>query len=566
MDSHSSQSEKFIYATLAVTALGVRLIGLGHSPLNETEAGLALQSAGKLIADAGNISSQPGYEALTRMLFTLFGASNFLARFLPAVMGSLLAIAPFYFKKYLGSKEALLLAAILVFDPAGLVLSRQAGGDMLAVSGLALAAANLSYRRFKSAGFWLGIALLGGTSVWYGLLILPVSALVLDWLVLPGKIKPVLLNCAKNSGKALLLFAAGTFLLVGTLFFFYPLNLGDFGGSLGDLLRGFASPEPFSIKVVIIVALTYYLPGIILGIWQGFGGIIGKNKVDQALLVIFAVSLLWVIVYPGRAVGDLIWLAIPLWSLTVRRVIQLTNIAKVERKSVFAHVFLVVVLAGFIWLNLSGYVLSIGNAASEKNRLAAIIISVVLLILTTVLVGWGWTWRTAGKALTLGFCLFFTVYSIGVSLRAAGYGDKPCHEPWRDSPCFAGADHMVRTIQDISEWNFKSRTGVDIGVAGLQPDALLWSLRNYPGVNQSIALSSVNQPSLLITDNDEKINLPPEGYLGQDFVIMQKVDWKEAFEKNYLAWLVNRKVSSEDDLILLWVRGDLFPGSVEQNY
>lgn len=565
MDLHSSQSEKMIYAALVVTALVVRLIGLGHLPLNEAEAGLALQSAGKLVADASDVSSQPGYVALTRMLFTLFGTSDFLARFWPVLIGSFLVVVPFYFKKYLGSKEALLLAAILVFDPAGLVLSRQAGGDMLAVSGLALTAANLSSKRYKSAGFWLGIALLGGISVWYGLLILLVSAVALGWLGIQGKIILTLSDGVKNAGKALLLFAVGTFLLIGTLLFFYPSNLGGFGGSLGDLLSGFASPEPFSIKVIIIVALTYYLPGIILGAWQGLDGIIGKNKVDQALLVVFGVSLLWVIVYPGRSVGDLIWLSIPLWALSARKVIQLANISMAERTSVFAHVFLVVVLAGFIWLNLSGYVLSIGNAASEKNRLVAIIISVVLLILTTVLVGWGWTWRTAGKALTLGFCLFLTVYGLGASLRAAGYGDKPCHEPWRDSPCFTGTDYLVRTIQDTSEWNFKSRTGIDIGVVGVQPDALLWSLRNYPGVKQSIAFPTLNQPSLLITDNDE-INAPPEGYLGQDFVIMQKVDWKEIFEENYLAWLVNRKVASEDDLAILWVRNGLFPGSIEQNY
>lgn len=562
MDLRSSQSEKYVYAALAVAALGVRLIGLGHLPLSEAEAGLALQSAGKIVGDVGAVPSQPGYEALTRMLFVLFGTGDFLARFWPAVMGSLLVITPYYFKNYLGSKEALVLAAILVFDPAGLVLSRQAGGDMLAVSGLALAAANLGSKHYKSAGFWLGIALLGGLSVWSGLIIILVSAAMLGWWVMPGKIKPILLDYLKSGGRELLLFTLGSLLLIGTLFFLYPTNLGRLGGSLGDLLGGFASPEPFSVQVMVIVALSYYFPGLLLGIWQGCVGIIRKNKTDQALLVLLAVSLFWIIFFPGRSVGDLIWLAIPLWALSARRIIQLINIPRTERKSVFAHVLLIVVLAGFIWLNLSGYVLSIGNAGSEKNRLAAIIISAVLLILTTVLVGWGWTWRVAGKALALGFCFVFTVYSLGASLRAAGLGDNPCNEPWRESPCFVGADRMLRTIQDASEWNFRSRNGIDIRLVGTQPDALLWSLRSFPGVNQSLAASSLNQPSILITDKDE-INIPSVGYLGQDFVIMQKVDWKEVFGKNYLEWLVKSKVSSEDDMVILWVRSDLFPGSAE---
>ena len=127
------ETSLFILALLL--ALGVRFYNLGAAPLTDAESEWALQALQVANPDKVNgtleIGPQPAYVLLTSVMFDLFGASNFLARFWPALAGSLLALVPFYLRtnkvrRPLGRYAALILAfglrvRVFYHDPLNLI-------------------------------------------------------------------------------------------------------------------------------------------------------------------------------------------------------------------------------------------------------------------------------------------------------------------------------------------------------------------------------------------------------------------------------------------------------------
>jgi predicted membrane-bound mannosyltransferase len=97
MQSPRLTIENVLWGLVLTLALGVRLLNLGSVPLSDPEAGWALQALSIFPGDA-NIEpvapgAQPGYLALSGLLFALFGSSDGLARLLPALAGGLLCLA-----------------------------------------------------------------------------------------------------------------------------------------------------------------------------------------------------------------------------------------------------------------------------------------------------------------------------------------------------------------------------------------------------------------------------------------------------------------------------------------
>ena len=93
--------EILIYIFALALAFGIRFFNLGNSPLSDAEAVWALQARElSQVAEYGKniqIGPYPGYVLLTGLLFSVFENTNFLARFWPALAGSLLVMLPYLF-------------------------------------------------------------------------------------------------------------------------------------------------------------------------------------------------------------------------------------------------------------------------------------------------------------------------------------------------------------------------------------------------------------------------------------------------------------------------------------
>ena len=172
MNSTRLKNEGWLYWLAFLIALGFRIIQLGASPLNDSEAALALQALDIARGQRPLLDPQPAYILFTSILFAITKSTNFMARAVPALVGSLLVFVPYLFREKLNPRPALILAFLIAFSPGLVALSRQANGTILAVTFLLFAWGMWINGRTIPAGVFAGLALLSGTSLWAGLLTL----------------------------------------------------------------------------------------------------------------------------------------------------------------------------------------------------------------------------------------------------------------------------------------------------------------------------------------------------------------------------------------------------------
>ena len=90
--------EGWLYALAFFTAVALRFIQLGAMPLTDVEAAPALQALHIAQGLKPALSPHPFYILFTSIFFFLYGGgTDFLARLIPALIGSLLVFAPLLF-------------------------------------------------------------------------------------------------------------------------------------------------------------------------------------------------------------------------------------------------------------------------------------------------------------------------------------------------------------------------------------------------------------------------------------------------------------------------------------
>ncbi|MBI5052193.1 MAG: glycosyltransferase family 39 protein [Chloroflexi bacterium] len=131
--------EAALYVLIGAVALVLRLANLGAPPLLVSEARDALavyrytMSMGVPLSTLG-----PAWFALTSLCFTLFGSSEFWARFIPTIAGTVIVFTPLVFRKEIGRLAALAASAFLAISAVAVASSRYADGTTLAALSLLL--------------------------------------------------------------------------------------------------------------------------------------------------------------------------------------------------------------------------------------------------------------------------------------------------------------------------------------------------------------------------------------------------------------------------------------------
>jgi hypothetical protein len=270
------RNEHLLYLLAFLLALGLRLANLGKAPLSDFEAGWALQSLALARGETVTLGALPGYIFPTTLLFFLAESTNFVARFWPALAGSLLVLAPFAFREKLGQRAALIIAFGLAIDPGMVALSRLAGSLMLAIAFTMLAWAFLYRRRYAWGGVAAGLALISGPAVITGCLGLAVAyglarllGVFRDDDILPDG------HPTQNShwpSRAdwlqVLIFGAGTLLIVSTLLFRFPQGLAAWADTLSAYLQSWSQNAGIPAGRLLAALFFYAILALVTG---GFG-------------------------------------------------------------------------------------------------------------------------------------------------------------------------------------------------------------------------------------------------------------------------------------------------------
>ena len=241
MNSSRLKNEGWLYWLAFLIALGLRIVQLGAAPLTDSESQFALQALNIAQGQETLIGPQPAYILFTSILFFITESTNFAARFLPAIAGSLLVFTPLYFREKLKPHAALVLAFLFAFDPGLTALSRQANGTILAVVFLLSAWGMWRNGRAIPAGVFAGLALLSGPSIWSGVLILGLTSVFLRRMTGNTTQQP-----EQEFVRSSLLALVATLFLGGTLFFTNPKGLSALFNSLPVYFNGWTSPSVFT--------------------------------------------------------------------------------------------------------------------------------------------------------------------------------------------------------------------------------------------------------------------------------------------------------------------------------
>jgi hypothetical protein len=557
----SFRRETGLYLLALIIGLAVRLVSLGRLPLSDQEATWALQALGIANGTHPVLGSQPGYVVLTAALFFAFGgATNALARLLPALTGSALILVPSLFRERLRPRPAVILAFALALEPGLAALSRQAGSSILAVT-FTLAAWGLwEKRRFAAAGICAGMALLSGPALWAGVL-----GLAIAWALLrpfereatpTAKVRAGLTQrVQRRDWITAAVYAAGAIVLIGTLFMAVPGGLSAWIASLPDYISGWGRASDISIPVMLSSLLAYQPLGILLALVTIVRGWLQASPRVRRLSTWMVVALLLALFYPSRQVVDLGWMLIPLWALASLEAARSLNVHPSERREVLGAVALIGVLLVFVWLDYLA--LQRPGVLPDQALLRTWLLlgSLFLLGVSLLLVAVGWSARIARFGAVWGLAAFLGVYSFGALMAASGIRNVPNGaEMWSPGAQLPMAELLQRSVRDQSSWSDIDPDSQSVTIAGIDSPALQWMLRDRPVEVRASAGAAAGSPMVITGDQQDPALTAT--YRGQSFVWRSTPLWSWAA---FPEWLPFHEAAHQDEAIILWVRNDLFP-------
>ncbi|HJS19492.1 MAG TPA: hypothetical protein VJ785_12155 [Anaerolineales bacterium] len=584
MNSTRLKYEGWLYELAFLIALAFRLIQLGASPLNDSEAALAMQALQIARGAPPLLGPQPAYILLTSLLFSVIESTNFIARSLPAIAGSALVFAPFLFREKLKPRPALVLAFLFAIDPGLVALSRLAGGTILAITFTLFAWGMWAHRRPIPAGIFAGLALLSGNSIWMGLV-----AFGLVWLFVQGLGTRQSASQSEDSTSSIsegpessgaaeasqdsntsypvrhaLLAMIATLVLVGTLFFLVPNGLSAWASSLPAYLSGWVAASVMTPARTAFTLLVYEPLGLffaILSLIRGFRT--GSQRIIR-LSIWLGVSLLLAIFY--RQPGELAWVILPLLALASLEISHSLNISRSDRLEVGVVATVLLILLAYIWFDIaaigldpfSQFVATLPGFGSIQNPRYVILYGALgILVLCILFVAFGWSSRIARLGAEWAFLISLTVYSLGAAWDSSGVRNRNAVELWTPDQKPAQADLLLASVKDVSEMSLGHDQSQPVAIVGVDSAALEWLLRDH-FAEQVSALDPQSTPPIIITPPMDNLSLPA-AYRGQDFTWRQRVQYESMQRPEWWRWLVNRQLPRENETIILWARDDLFP-------
>jgi uncharacterized protein (TIGR03663 family) len=519
------------WAIIGLIALAMRVARLGDTPLaagEVREAILAWRAATGQGMPTADYS--PLLLAANGLLFTLFGASDGLARLLPALCGAGLALTPLLFRRRLGRVGALVSAGYLAISPTALVACRRVDGTVIAAAGaMTFVGGVLRFVETERRG-WLTLAAVGlalgvtAEAAVYGVL-LPLivaygiaSQLQLD--IRPLAFGHPASRIRRHARHALLTFLAAVVLLATGFGWNLP-GVGASGHSLAAWIERFrpaSSPAASPLTLLTVYelwAVVFGIGGMIWG-WQ-------RRKAVALLLGLWAgLTVLLLALMPGRAPTDVLWAVVPLAMLLGLAMEGLVDETSSDAGLRAVHLLVVVVLWGHAYLQLARYA-SFGDPADLALALVTVVLQGLVGLSLALVVGWQVSFRTAAAGTAIALLTLTLSAGWGVTYRRSA---DP-REVLLCEPTPSNVRDLVQTLEGISWQQTGLPTTLDFTYEAPQGSVLAWYLRDFDHalrVDRLGDLPADEIGSVVVTVGWDETVMPSTDreYAGQDFPVRRR--------------------------------------------
>ncbi len=583
---------------LFALALVLRLIDLDLVPMTIREAPNALAALRAVWpATPGDplTSSSAAVFLAQAVGFTAFGSGAFAARFLTAVVGAAVVLAPLLFRRRLGLSWAFAFSVALVFSPTLLLAARESAPESWALA--SAAAALWAFDRWRVggraawaiAGSVAGIALAlltgWGGSVLAGIL-LGAAALARAW----GR-RMVRFDLPPLGGESApwwrafpwagaLGYSALAVGLLATVFMLYPAGLNAVAAAIGDLAGRFAplgGEAPASpLGTTLFYETTVWLLAIAAVIYLLRRDLVGA--VERFLIAWLALGVIAALLFAAGPAQSL-WIAPPLAGLVSRLLVDLLRTDDQPGSWVpgwARWVCALVTLALLLIFSMAFQSFARALAQAPGGELAAapldpasLILMAVMLLFAVIVAVLGvnlWNRRTVLLGVGLAIAAFGGVASLGAGWHAAVPNAGDPAEPWHFTASDFGAQSLTQTLEELQDRLSRGLTTMPLTVQAAPDGLLAWLVRDYPNaVFVRDAREAVGAQVFL----SEALALPELGgaYVGQDFTLTRTWTARGLALTELPAWWAQRLVMPRArDTVLpatatIWVRQDVYDGT-----
>lgn len=559
--------EVFLYLLIIGVALALRLSDLVHYPLNTGESVQALAALdvyqGRI--PAGGVYS-PLLVSLTGLVFLLFGDADWAARLVPALLGSALAVFPFFLRRQLGSVAALIASGLLVFSATTLFWSRTLSGDMVAAVGVALLWIGLIrwLEEGQSSGLYgvvtgLVFLLLGGPG---GFTALAASLLLLPGLFFTGHLAGLKQKFAED-GVALQRagwWGGALFLVLATAATFNVGGLAAISDVVTQWLGQFGLQPQAEAGPAALLTLFLYEPLILFFGLAGVVPALQSGRLGDRLPVIWLALIIGLdLVMGGRGSGQVVLAAFPLALLAGRQIgawaENWRRYAHLESDGLLVAISLMIL--GFSAISLVSWVrCTVAQAGCTTAWVLPLAGMLLITSLAIIFGGWygsGVAWRGLGAVLLVATaCL-----SGGMAWRLSygPLGNLPFQTPVALPPSI----RLPIMLDDISRASME-RTGdahtISIAVVNLDAPVLRWYLRQYDQVRYVRDFASVEDAEVILARPDT--GHPVSGaYAGEEFSLVSY--WRLGLleGKQAVNWYLYRLIPTHipgSDQVVMWLK------------
>lgn len=546
----------FVWFLLAfLTGLGLRLWGLSEMRFTLGEAQIAQSAWQMAIGKAAGLPGNMSYAGLSALLFFLFEPSFFFARLLPVLLGSSLILVPWFWREELGEKIALVLAFGLAIDPIPLSFSRQIVTPVFVLAGIGWAVTGLKHKRPVLAGGMFALAFLGGYSFW--VLALLGLAVFLVWR------KRTYFNFINGSHKekAFLLPLLTSFVvslaLISSAFLLSTESLGGIGAGLVEFFRLFGKSYEISFYQPIIAAIAYSILPLLFAIWA----LVEDLRHNQPLknlpyLIGWGLSVLLSLLLGRQDLGLLAFAALFAWLGAADSIERIIEQVSERREVVFWVTLFQIVILVYIQVVSGRLTSSTLNTQDMRLALLAILAGVLLMVISTILVGLGWSREVSGQALRNSLLIVLLGITVGVSLRSIRQQQESMSLSLLAGPILLPNNDVEVVVDEIDRDGRADKTELTYDLGKLQ-DQFSWFFREQ--VNRENT-QNVLQTDLVLSETETEFSVT-DAYRGRNVVLFRQIDQEVVKPGDFLKTLLGEPLPLVSQNGVLWVRLNLFTGA-----
>ncbi len=548
-----SQFTWFLLAFLV--GLGLRLWGLSEMRFTLAEAQIAQGAWHMAMGDAAGLPGNMSYAGLSALLFHLFEPSFFFARLLPVLFGSSLILIPWFWRNELGHKTALVLAFGLAIDPILLSFSRQIVTPIFVLAGLAWAVTALKSKRPVLAGIMLAVGFLGGYSFWVVALV--GTAVFLIWR------KRASFEFADESYKAksfllpLLTSFIVSLVLVSSAFLLSSEGLGGIGSGLVEFFQLFSIKYEFVAYQPILVAIAYSLLPLFFAIWALAEDLRNHRPLKNLpFLIGWGFSVLLSVLLGRRDLGLLAFTAVFAWLGAAGNISRIIEQASERREIVLGVTVFQIVILVYSQMVIRRLTLLPVNSQDFRYALFALLAGILLLAISTILVGMGWSRQVGGQALQNSLLIMLIVLTVGMSLRSVRSQQETTSLSLLAGPIVLPNNDIEKVVNEIDREGRVDKSEITCDLGRLEQQ-FAWFFREQVDWKSA---QNVLQADLMLSESETEFSAA-DTYRGRNVVLFRKIDSSVVKPVDFLKTLLGEPLPLVSQNGVLWVRLNLFTGA-----